>query len=148
MRSARRAATVTGLFFLGASVLTATPAYAGVRGDIRNDLPASYTVKIATFGGGSSSCRTWNAGTQRCTHWWLPSGKADEGTDGIRPGMDTDGFMVEQPVLVVLPTGVDVDENQRLRGRSLLGERGSALCDQQLIRRTSRPVTHQDGPGP
>ncbi|MEV4172370.1 hypothetical protein [Nonomuraea sp. NPDC049709] len=108
MRSARRAATVTGLFFLGASVLTATPAYAGVRGDIRNDLPASYTVKIATFGGGSSSCRTWNAGTQRCTHWWLPSGKADEGTDGIRPGMDTDGFMVEQPVLVVLPTGVAI----------------------------------------
>jgi hypothetical protein len=102
-RSARRAVTVMAACLLGATVLTATPAHAGNRGDVRNDLPSSYTVKIATFGGGTSSCSTWNSGTQRCTHWWLPSGNTD---DGIRPGMDTDGFMVEQQVLVVLPTGV------------------------------------------
>lgn len=90
---------------LGATLLAATPAHAGVRGDVDNDLPASYTVKIATFGGGSSTCQTWNAGAQRCTHWWLPSGQTD---DGIRPGMDTDGFMVEQPVLVVLPSGAGI----------------------------------------
>ncbi|MFC5824204.1 hypothetical protein [Nonomuraea insulae] len=105
IRSVRRLAAVTGACLLGVTLLTATPAHAGVLGDVRNDLPSSYTVKIGTFGGGTSTCKTWNAGSQRCYHWWLPSGRDD---DGIRPGMDTDGFMVEQPVLVVLRTGVGI----------------------------------------
>lgn len=100
----KRATVVFAASLLGIS-LAATAANAGVRGDVDNDLPSSYTVKIAIFGSGSLSCSTWNAGSQRCTHWWLPSGTTD---DGIRPGMDTDGFMVEQPVLVVLPTGVGI----------------------------------------
>jgi hypothetical protein len=103
IRLMRRAGAVTGACLMGAALLTTGPARAAVLGDVRNELPSSYTVKVATFGSGSSSCPTWNSGTQRCTHWWLPSGMTD---DGIRPGMDTDGFMVERRVLVVLPGGV------------------------------------------
>lgn len=77
------------------SFFSAAPAQAGFfDGDVSNRLPSQYTVKIATFGGGSSSCYAFNHNTSySCTHWWLPSGKADDQIRGSN--FDTDGFMVE-----------------------------------------------------
>ncbi|MGC3002982.1 hypothetical protein ACPF8X_32585 [Streptomyces sp. G35A] len=62
-------------------------------GVVYNKLPSNYTVKIADFAGGSSTCSTWNAGSYKCTHWWLPSGKSSKDIRGT--WSDTDGFMVE-----------------------------------------------------
>lgn len=93
---ARRLMVVTASGLLGFSLLTAVPAHA-VLGDVMNRLPSQYVVKVAEFGTGTQSCRT-ATGTVRCAHWWLPSGRSD---DQIRPGMDTDAFMVEREVLVI-----------------------------------------------
>lgn len=66
-------------------------------GDVSNWLSSSYTVKIAAFGSGSSWCATWGANgagpTYSCTHWWLPSGQADDQIRGSN--FDTDAFMIE-----------------------------------------------------
>ncbi|WP_157563686.1 hypothetical protein [Micromonospora chokoriensis] len=71
-------------------------------GDVTNQLPSSYTVKIADLGGGSTSCPTWTAAgastTYACTTWWLPSGQSDDQIRGAN--FDTDGFMVESAYTV------------------------------------------------
>ncbi|GAB3670006.1 hypothetical protein GCM10027589_38380 [Actinocorallia lasiicapitis] len=75
---------------------TATPALAdvGAYGNIQNNLPGSYPVKIARFGvGGSHYCGTANAGSFTCEEWWLPSGRSDSWLKGY--WFDTDGFKVE-----------------------------------------------------
>ncbi|SMC62157.1 hypothetical protein [Kibdelosporangium aridum] len=93
---ARRLTVVTFSGLLGFSLLTALPAHATL-GDVLNRLPSNYVVKVAEFGMGTQSCRLATT-TVRCAHWWLPSGQSD---DQIRPGMDTDAFMVEREVLVI-----------------------------------------------
>lgn len=100
-QSSRRVAAFVSAALLGvaAFAVNTTPAHAGAfDGDVTNKLPSSYTVKIADLGGGGSSCKTWNAGTFNCTHWWLPTNKADDQIKGSN--FDTDAFMVEQQVLV------------------------------------------------
>ena len=63
-----------GLLILTLFAAARTPAYADVfngGGDVKNNLPSSYTVKIASFGHSGNSCRTWNARTLTCIHWWF-----------------------------------------------------------------------------
>jgi hypothetical protein len=90
-------------------VLAPSPASAGwADGDITNNLPSSYTVKIADLGNGQMpGCSTWNAGWFTCTHWWLPSGKAD-GQIGLGSNFDTDAFMVENRSYLLIAPNVNV----------------------------------------
>lgn len=76
-------------------VLGAPQAEAGAfDGDVTNRLPSSYTVKIATFGGGSERCAVDGGATYNCTTYWLPSGQSDDQIRGRN--WDADGVMVEQ----------------------------------------------------
>lgn len=105
LRKALTTATAVASAAALSTVLFASPASAGlVDGDITNRLSSAFTVKIADFGtGGQPGCSTWNAGWNSCTHYWLPSGKAD-GQIGLGTNFDTDGFMVENSrYLVVAP---------------------------------------------
>lgn len=59
-----------------------------VCGTVWNYLPSNYSIKVARFGVGTSSCTTWNAGTQKCTIYSLPSNKSSKDI-GIA---DADGY--------------------------------------------------------
>ncbi|MBU8856081.1 MULTISPECIES: hypothetical protein [Micromonospora] len=59
-----------------------------VCGTVWNFLPSYYSIKVARFGVGTSSCATWNAGTQKCTIYSLPSNKSSKDI-GIA---DADGY--------------------------------------------------------
>ncbi|MFD4636156.1 hypothetical protein ACFWN2_02505 [Lentzea sp. NPDC058436] len=80
---------------LGLSLVGTQPAQAvGYGGDVTNNLPSSWPVKIAKFGvGGSHFCNTQNSGSLTCTEYWLPSGQSDSDLRGF--WFDTDGFKVE-----------------------------------------------------
>ena len=81
---------------MAVSLANAEPAHAdtGAWGNIENNLPAAYPVKIAEFGvGGSHYCDPINAGNMTCAEWWLPSGMSDSDLRGY--WFDTDGFQVE-----------------------------------------------------
>lgn len=99
MRNKRWAKRITAIALalmsmVGVALFNATPAYAGVYGDIINNLPSQYPVKIAKFGvGGSHYCNTINSGSLTCNEWWLPSGQSDTSLKGY--WFDTDGFKVE-----------------------------------------------------
>lgn len=78
----------------GEATVNAAPAFAGAYGDIINDLPSQYPVKIARFGvSGNHYCNTANAGSLTCEEFWLPSGMTD--TERMGYWFDTDGFQVE-----------------------------------------------------
>jgi hypothetical protein len=79
-------------------------------GDVYNNL-VTYTVHIATFGGGNTNCTIWNQYatfdvsyvTWSCNRYWLPYGRSDDDIRGA--GFDTDGFMVEQDYAVNMGGG-------------------------------------------
>lgn len=105
MALTRRVVTVVAM--AAAMVMTVSPAQAepapaqpsqaadeGAWGNIENNLPSAYPVKIAKFGvGGSHYCKTQNSGSLTCSEWWLPSGMSDSDLRGY--WFDTDGFKVE-----------------------------------------------------
>jgi hypothetical protein len=89
------------LLVLGITVAQpAAPAHAdgclplNICGTVVNYLPASSVVKVADFGTGTETCRTWNAGNQRCRTYWLPSGQSTVDIKGAN--WDADGLMVER----------------------------------------------------
>lgn len=97
-RNARRISAVllAAVAALLVSLVNPQPARAdvGAWGNIENNLPAAYPVKIADFGvGGNHYCQTINAGSLTCNEWWLPSGMSDSDLKGY--WFDTDGFQVE-----------------------------------------------------
>jgi len=79
-------------------------------GDVYNNL-VTYTVHIATLGGGNTNCTVWNQygtfdvsyTTFTCNRYWLPYGKSDDDIRGNN--FDTDGFMVEQDYAVNMGGG-------------------------------------------
>jgi hypothetical protein len=89
-------AAVAAMVVMVVSPAQAQPARAadlGAWGNIDNNLPSYYPVKIADFGDSDHYCHTINAGDQGCREWWLPSGMNDTELRGWT--FDTDGFKVE-----------------------------------------------------
>lgn len=95
----RRATAVLAgaVLALVAGAASAGPAQAGAfDGDVTNRLPSNYSLHIAELGVSGATCQVLIAPNtlqpQRCRHYWLPSGWADDARLGSN--FDVDAFTV------------------------------------------------------